>query len=103
MYGTVLPGNPIFGVTLELLSRALRTPPLQAQATLKGKNRGKLQTSLPCPTPENKEKSPKNLPKKITKNGIFSVILGADFWAGDPTKHFSVKKVVFSEEGGGIQ
>ena len=28
----------------------------------------------------------------------------ADFWAGDPTKHFSVKKKgVFSEEGGGIQ
>ena len=29
---------------------------------------------------------------------------GADFWEGDPTKHFSVKKKgVFSEEGGGIQ
>ena len=28
----------------------------------------------------------------------------ADFWAGDPTKHFSVKKKgVFSEKGGGIQ
>ena len=30
--------------------------------------------------------------------------LGADFWAGDPTKHLSVKKKgVFSEKGGGIQ
>ena len=25
----------------------------------------------------------------------------ADFWEGDATKHFSVKKGVFSEKGGG--
>ena len=31
-------------------------------------------------------------------------MIRADFWAVDPTKHFSVKKKrVFSEEGGGIQ
>ena len=40
---------------------------------------------------------------KITKFGSVSVMvilgaLGADFWEGDPTKHFSVtKKGVFSE------
>ena len=28
------------------------------------------------------------------------VIIGADFWEGDATKHFSVKKRVFSEKGG---
>ena len=34
--------------------------------------------------------------------GLMS-FLGADFWAGDPTKHFSVKKKGFSEKGGGVQ
>ena len=28
-------------------------------------------------------------------------VLGADFWEGDAMKHFSVKKGVFSEKGGG--
>ena len=28
--------------------------------------------------------------------------LRADFWEGDATKHFSVKKRVFSEKGAGI-
>ena len=27
--------------------------------------------------------------------------IGADFWEGDATKHFSVKKGLFSEKGGG--
>ena len=33
------------------------------------------------------------------KKEVFSVILRADFWEGDATKHFSVKKGVFSEKG----
>ena len=37
--------------------------------------------------------------KKTSTKEFFRV----DFWAGDPTKHFSVKKGVFSEKGGGIQ
>ena len=30
-------------------------------------------------------------------------VIGAAFWEGDATKHFLVKKRVFSEKGGGIQ
>ena len=30
-----------------------------------------------------------------------STVFSADFWEGDATKHFSVKKGVFSEKGGG--
>ena len=29
------------------------------------------------------------------------VLIRADFWKGDATKHFSVKKRIFSEKGGG--
>ena len=43
--------------------------------------------------------------KRVTRQWVQCVdslkILGADFWAGGPTKHFSVR--VFSEKGGGIQ
>ena len=31
---------------------------------------------------------------------LLDTVIRADFWAGDPTKHFSVKKRVFSEDGG---
>ena len=29
------------------------------------------------------------------------MLIRADFWEGDATKHFSVKKGAFSEKGGG--
>ena len=37
-------------------------------------------------------------------NIFFSLLLiGADFWEGDATNHFSVKTRVSCEKGGGIQ
>ena len=47
------------------------------------------------------EKCPCNSPfyaiQMLVKNQDFR----ADFWEGDATKHFSVKKGIFSEKGGG--
>ena len=37
--------------------------------------------------------------QKLT--AIITSHVRADFWGGDATKHFSVKKGVFSEKGGG--
>ena len=38
----------------------------------------------------------------LSKNGHECRLgLGTDFWEGDATKHFSVKKGIFSEKGGG--
>ena len=41
--------------------------------------------------------SPKG--ERMAENKVH--ILRANFWEGDATKHFSVKKGVFSEKGGG--
>ena len=35
-----------------------------------------------------------------TSEGL-SLLIRADFWEGDATKHFSVKKGIFGEKGGG--
>ena len=42
--------------------------------------------------------------KRTAKNGWLETprtLFRANFWGGDATKHFSVKKGVFSEKGGG--
>ena len=58
------------------------------------------------------KKCEQRIPESLNRL-VFGIILGnlgggntepnfrADFWEGDATKHFSVKKGVFSEKGGG--
>ena len=39
-------------------------------------------------------------PPKFTVCAVFLPLIGADFWEGDATKHFSVNKKGFSVKGG---
>ena len=52
------------------------------------------------------------MPRRGSEKGVFQKVprappwrvrplIRADLWEGDATKHFSVKKKVFSEKGGG--